>query len=381
LNKGNELRVPISGQVIDECEKEAAIRVVKSGQFTSYKLSEQFEHEFAQYVGKRYGVFVNSGSSANLLAVSAYDRLYKIPYFWITPGLSFPTTINPLIQTNKNIVLQDVDLDTLLCNPVDGRAETFPFYGAMTLGNYYSDYAIEDSCDAMFPGKYTGLMQTFSFFPAHHMTTGEGGMITTDDPQLYKTLRSLRDWGRDCWCLPGHDNTCGHRFDNGDHKYTYSNIGYNLKATEIQAAIGIEQLKKLPAFTETRIRNFKHLYEGMKRFERYFILPKSVLPDTPWFGFPLTLRDGVEFTRKDIMLFLHNKGVGSRVIFGGNITKQPAYKDVNFIIDEPLTNCDKIHNDSFWVGSWHGLNFEQLDYTVSMIGEFLNRVDIVRYGG
>ena len=375
MNKGNELRVPISGQVIDEREKEAAIRVIRSGQIASYKLSEQFEHEFSAYVGKRYGVFCNSGSSANLLAVSALNEFYK-GNGWVdsysTPALCFPTTINPLILTNREIHLVDVNIDTL--NPVS----EYESYGAMTLGNYSRYTFIEDSCDAMFPGKYTGLMQTFSFYPAHHMTTGEGGMITTDDPQLYKTLRSLRDWGRDCWCLPGHDNTCGHRFDNGDHKYTYSNIGYNLKATEVQAAIGIEQLKKLPAFTEIRIRNFKHLYEGMKRFENYFILPKSVLEDTPWFGFPLTLKDGVEFTRNDLMLFLHNKGVGSRVVFAGNITKQPAYKDVKFIIDEPLTNCDKIHKDSFWVGSWHGLNFEQLDYTVNMISEFLERQDYVR---
>ncbi len=380
MNKGNELRVPISGQVIDECEKEAAIRVVKSGQFASYKLSEQFEHEFASYVGKRYGVFCNSGSSANLLAVSAFKKEYPLNDYVNTPALAFPTTINPLIQNDIKIYLTDVNLETFVTSPRYNDMSD-PDYGAMTLGNYRSYLLIEDSCDAMFPGKYKALMQTFSFYPAHHMTTGEGGMVTTDDPDLYRTLRSLRDWGRDCWCLLGHDNTCGHRFDSGDHKYTYSNIGYNLKATEIQAAIGIEQLKKLPGFTEIRIRNFKFLYERMKRFERYFILPKSVLPDTPWFGFPLTLRDGLDFTRKDIMLFLHNKGVGSRVVFAGNITKQPAYKDVKFIIDEPLTNCDKIHKDSFWVGSWHGLNFEQLDYTVSMIGEFLERVDIVRYGG
>jgi CDP-6-deoxy-D-xylo-4-hexulose-3-dehydrase len=290
----------------------------------------------------------------------------------ITPALSFPTTVNALIQTGRPIRFCDVDIQTLLPGE---RA----IYGAMTLGNYHDGYIVEDSCDAMFPGKYTGLMQTFSFFPAHHMTTGEGGMITTDDPQVYKILKSFRDWGRDCWCLPGNDNTCGKRFDGEyDHKYTYSRIGYNLKATEIQAAIGIEQLKKLPRFTQTRIRNFNYLYSKLKAFEQYFILPKSVLPDTPWFGLPLTLRDGVDFTRKDIMLFLNNKGIGTRPIFAGNITKQPAYKDVKFIIDEHLTNTDKIHDDSFWIGSWHGLSLDQLDYSVSMIQEFLERVDYVR---
>ncbi|MFA5151998.1 MAG: DegT/DnrJ/EryC1/StrS family aminotransferase [Clostridia bacterium] len=371
MNKGLDLHVPISGQVTGIEEEEAIIRVAKSRQYASYKLSEQFEHEFSSYVGKRYGVFVNSGSSANLLAVSALFETSKQSHI-VLPGVMFPTTLNPYLQKNKQIILRDVELDTLQCMDLD--------YGVHQLGNYSNVGIIEDSCDAMFPGKYLGEMQTFSFFPAHHMTTGEGGMITTDDPDLYRTLKSLRDWGRDCWCLPGHDNTCGHRFDGSyDHKYTYSRIGYNLKATEIQAAIGIEQLKKLPGFTKIRIRNFNHLYKKLKKFEQYFILPKSVLPDTPWFGFPLTLKDGVCFTRGDIVNFLNNKGIGTRPIFGGNITKQPAYKDVKFIIDEPLTNCDKVHNDSFWVGSWHGLSLDQLDYTVSMIQEFLDRVDQVRY--
>ena len=369
MNKGLDLLVPVSGQVIGEEEKDAAKRVIDSGQFASYKLTEQFEWEFSRYVGKRYGVFVNSGSSANLLAVSALNRELEI----VTPALSFPTTINPLVQTGTKFKLIDVNSETYLPNG-------FANYGAMTLGNYQPYPLIEDSCDAMFPGKYTGLMQTFSFFPAHHMTTGEGGMITTDEPDLYRALKSLRDWGRDCWCLPGHDDTCGKRFAGGyDHKYTYSRIGYNLKATEIQAAIGIEQLKKLPGFTKTRIRNFNYLYSKLKKFEKYFILPKSVLPNTPWFGFPLTIRDGVDFSRKDIMLFLHNKGVGCRTIFAGNITRQPAYKDVKFIIDEPLTNTDKIHNDSFWVGTWHGLLLDQLDYIDECIGEFINRSEIVRY--
>jgi CDP-6-deoxy-D-xylo-4-hexulose-3-dehydrase len=375
MNKGLDLRVPVSGQVWGEEEIEAGVRVVKSGQLASYKLSEQFEHEFSAYVGKRYGVFCNSGSSANLLAVSALNEFYK-GNGWVdsysTPALCFPTTINPLILTNREIHLVDVNIDTL--NPVS----EYESYGAMTLGNYSRYTFIEDSCDAMFPGKYTGLMQTFSFYPAHHMSTGEGGMVTTDDHDLYRTLRSLRDWGRDCWCLPGNDNTCGHRFGEYDHKYTYSRIGYNLKATEVQATIGLEQLKKLPSFTQKRIDNFNYLYAKLKKYESYFILPKSVLPNTPWFGFPLTIRDNSLFTRQDIMIFLQNKGVGSRVIFGGNITRQPAYKDVKFIIDEPLTNTDKIHFDSFWVGTYHGLSFEQLDYTADMIGEFLNRSDYVR---
>jgi len=169
------------------------------------------------------------------------------------------------------------------------------------------------------------------------------------------------------------DNTCGHRFDGEyDHKYTYSRVGYNLKATEMQAAIGLEQLKKLPEFTAIRVRNFKYLYEKLSKFSDYFIMPKSILEDTPWFGFPLTIKDGMTFTRTDIMKYLDSHGVGCRVIFAGNITKQPAYKDVKFIIDEPLTNTDKIHKDSFWVGSWHGLSLAQLDYTVSIFEDFFN---------
>lgn len=365
MNKGSELKVPVSGQVIGIEEEEAIVRVAKSRQYASSNLSEQFEHEFAAYVGKRYGVFVNSGSSANLLAVSAFVENYPSQAF-STAALSFPTTINPLIITNRKFSLYDIDIETLSPSKMMN-------YGAMTLGNYHGFGLIEDSCDAMFPGKYNGLMQTFSFFPAHHMTTGEGGMVTTDDPQLYKTLRSLRDWGRDCWCLPGHDNTCGKRFDGEyDHKYTYSRIGYNLKATEIQAAIGIEQLKKLPGFTQTRIRNFKYLFDKLSKYEKYFIMPKSTLPDTPWFGFPLTIKDGAHFKRKDIMKYLDSRGVGCRTIFAGNITKQPAYKDVKFIIDEPLTNTDKIHKDSFWIGSWHGLSLDQLDYIVNVFEDFFN---------
>lgn len=381
MNQGNMMQVPVSGQVTGIEEIEAVDKVMESKHYAGGRVTEQFEHEFASYIGKKYGVFVNSGSSANLLAITTYLNIPEVSEYhvWSTPALSFPTTINPLIQNNQEIHLVDVDIETLL-------PESYASYGAMTLGNYHRYPYIEDSCDAMFPGLYTGLMQTFSFYPAHHMTTGEGGMITTDDADVYRTLKSLRDWGRDCWCEPGNDNTCGKRFDQQfsnmplgyDHKYIYSRIGYNLKATDIQAAIGLAQLKKLPEFTKTRINNFNYLYERLKKLKNIFILPKSVLQNTPWFGFPLTLREDVGFNRVDIMRYLDNKGVGSRVIFAGNISKQPAYENIDFMIDDPLTNTDKIMRDSFWVGCWHGLTFEQLDYTVAEIGEFINRVDILR---
>jgi len=370
MNKGENLKVPTGGQVTDVEEIEMVDKVMESKHYAGGKYTEQFEHEFAQYVGKRYGIFVNSGSSANFVAVKALIETQGT-YWFTTPAVAFPTTINPLIDTQRDITLVDVDKETYLPDNAN--------YGAMTLGNYHPYPLIEDSCDAMFPGKYTGIAQTFSFFPAHHMTTGEGGMITTDDADFYRAARSYRDWGRDCWCTPGNDNTCGKRFetllDGGfyDHKYVYSRIGYNLKATDIQAAIGIAQLKKLPGFTEARIRNFNILYEKLKGFEAFFILPKSVLPDTPWFGFPLTLKNDWHFSRIEMMRFLNEKGVGTRVLFGGNISKQPAYKDVKFNIEGSLVNSTKIMRDTFWVGCWHGLTVEQVEYAAETIKDFIFR--------
>jgi CDP-4-dehydro-6-deoxyglucose reductase, E1 len=371
MNRGQRLRVPTAGQVTGIEETEAVEAVMLSKQYASYRITEQFEHEFAAYVGKKYGVFVNSGSSANLLAVTTLNELQGVKRF-ITPACAFPTTINPLILTRREVELVDVDAETY--QPGDEAN-----YGAMTLGNYHPYPLIEDSCDAMYPGKYTGLAQTFSFFPAHHMTTGEGGMITTDDADFYRVAKSYRDWGRDCWCLPGNDNTCGARFAKAidgvryDHKYIYSRIGYNLKATEMQAAIGLAQLKKLPEFTATRVRNFKRMLELLKGMEYFFHMPKSVLDDTPWFGFPLTIKNGA-FSREHIVEYLDNQGIGTRPIFGGNIRRQPAYKGVKFHGKKEQPNSDKIYRAGFYVGTWHGLTLEQIEYTAEHIKDFVYRI-------
>lgn len=371
MNRGQRLKVPTGGQVTGIEETEAVEACLTAKQYASYRVTEQFEHEFAAYVGKKYGVFVNSGSSANLLAVTTLNELQSIKRY-VTPACAFPTTINPLIQTRREVELVDIDLETL--QPGDEAN-----YGAMTLGNYHAYPLIEDSCDAMHPGKYTGLAQTFSFFPAHHMTTGEGGMITTDDADFYRVAKSYRDWGRDCWCLPGNDNTCGKRFGKVvdgvryDHKYVYSRIGYNLKASEMQAALGLAQLKKLPEFSATRVRNFKALMEGLKGMEYFFHMPKSVLPDTPWFGFPLVIKNG-GFAREQLIEYLDNMGIGTRPVFAGNIRRQPAYKDVKFKGDKHLPNTDKIMRNGFWVGCWHGLTLEQVEYTAYNIKEFVYRI-------
>ena len=370
MNKGSNLHVPTGGQVTGIEETEAVERVLESKQYVGGGKVEQFEHEFAAFVGKKYGVFVNSGSSANLVAVNALIELTNHFYF-TTPAVAFPTTINPLIQTGRDITLVDVDAETYLPG--------FANYGAMTLGNYHPYPLIEDSCDAMHPGKYTGLAQTFSFYPAHHMTTGEGGMITTDDPEFYRAAKSYRDWGRDCWCAPNSDNTCGKRFEysmNGtfyDHKYVYSRIGYNLQATDMQAALGIEQLKKLPGFLDVRRRNFKILLEKMQAFEAFFILPKETVENTAWFGFPITLKNDHHFTRRQMMEFLQNKGVGSRVLFAGDVRYQPAYRGVHFHEDGPLVNSLRIYTNTLWVGCWHGLSVEQVEYAADTIKEFIFR--------
>lgn len=372
MNKGLNLKVPTGGQVTGVEEIEAVENVMHSKQYAPGKVTEQFEHEFASFVGKRYGIFVNSGSSANLLAVTTLIEMTKTFYF-VTPAVSFPTTIAPLVQNNRNITLVDVDIDTLL--------PKYANYGAMTLGNYKPYNLIEDSCDAMFPGLYTGLAQTFSFFPAHHMTTGEGGMVTTDNPEFYRIAKSYRDWGRDCWCAPGFDNTCGKRFEHSldgipyDHKYTYARIGYNLNNTEMAAAIGVEQLKRLPGFLDVRRRNFKILIDKLSGIQDFFILPRSIQEDTPWFGFPLTVKTRQKFTRMDVMKFLNDKGIGTRLVFAGNVARQPAFKDVKFTLDGTLKNADYIMANTFWVGCWHGLSIEQMEYTAEAIKEFIETME------
>ncbi len=373
--KGNMLRVPVSGQVTGVEEYEAVDRVMESKRFAPGPVAEQFEEAFAKFVGKRYGLFVNSGSSANLLAVAGYVNHYQPHnYTVVLPAVLFPTTINPYLQNGYRVKVCDVDLYTL-------QALKGGNHGVHVMGNYSQLLGIEDSCDAMFPGEYAGEIQTFSFYPAHFMTTGEGGMVTTNDPLLYRAMKSIRDWGRDCWCKLGSDNTCSKRFGHQfgdmpfgyDHKYIYTSIGYNLSNTEMAAAIGVEQLKKLPAFLETRRRNFMRLFAGLSKWQDYFVMPKATKKEVAWFGFPLTVNTD-RFTKNEIVKWLDDHGVGTRPVMTGNLTRQPAY------VNHPqikkygeLTNADIITERSFWVGCWHGLSDEQIDYTVGVFDEFLSR--------
>jgi CDP-6-deoxy-D-xylo-4-hexulose-3-dehydrase len=373
--KGNRIKVPVSGPVTGVEEIEAVEQVMYAKQHSPGPKAEQFENDFAKFVGKRYGLFVNSGSSANLLAVTGFINVYP-PQVWdvVLPAVLFPTTINPYLQNDYRVKVCDVDIETL-------QAVKGGNHGVHNLGNYSQLLGIEDSCDAMFPGRYNGIVQTFSFYPAHFISTGEGGMVTTDDKELYRAMKSIRDWGRDCWCKLGYDNTCGHRFTQQfgdmpqgyDHKYIYTRIGYNLSNTEMAAAIGVEQLKKLPTFLEIRKRHFARMYAHMEKYASVFILPKTVLPDTAWFGFPLTVNTD-KFTRADIVKFLDEKGIGSRPIMTGNIKRQPAYMNHPRVVKYgALTNADKITESGFWVGCWHGLTDEQVEYTLEAFDEFLER--------
>ncbi|GEM_PF-6357903 len=678
---GNTLKVPVTGKVTGSEEKEAIIRVAEENHFSPGKYVEQFEHEFAKFIGKRYALFVNSGSSANLLAVAGFKKYSELVNRVFLPAVTFPTTINPYIQHNYEIELVDINLETLQADMA------FQDFGVHTLGNYSEINILEDSCftgntlvptklktkkikdiiigdkvlgfdglsfkentvvavskkmvhyseikritlgegivlrctnnhkfycngewiradqlkvgdelwqcgwaeyvswrrnyklsdegrkiisdnmkknnpsynpenikkgssnrkskkptrieqtviniieennlpisyvgdysfwignkekgyknpdfismdkkivfevydptynnykggkrdltwenerrnffeefgyktifiklsghvnfdqrfsltqdlrkyvsngikiksidglrgiqkdlnllngeklidgmvmvyditcnpyhnfitnggilthncDAMFPNRYKGLAQTFSFYPAHFLTTAEGGMVTTDNAKFYTIMKSIRDWGRSCHCDSGIDNTCGKRFSQQfgdmpygyDHKYIYSNIGYNLNGTEFSAAMGIEQLKKLPEFLNIRKRNFAKLYTRLSKYSEMFVLPKTVIPDTAWFSFPLTIKSDAKFNRLDIINYLDKNGIGSRPIMAGNIARQPAYKDTKFIINQELKNSNIVTENSFYIGCWHGLSEEQIEYTINVFDDFIEDI-------
>jgi len=399
-------RTPVSyaGRVYDEREMASLVDASLDFWLTAGRYTRMFEEGLAGFLGLGFCRFVNSGSSANLAAVSALTstllggcRLRPGDEV-ITSACGFPTTLNPIIQNRLSPVFVDVELGTY--NPKADAIEdaitgkTKAVFIPHTLGNpaeigkiaKIADendlWLVEDNCDALgakYAGKYTGTfgdMSTCSFYPAHHITTGEGGAILTDDPLLERIIGSFRDWGRDCWCETGKDNTCGKRFtqkfgklpEGYDHKYVYSHIGYNLKATEMQAAIGVEQMKKLPEFIRRRRENFKRLYSGLKGYGRYFILPNATPKSRPsWFGFPLLVKDDAPFTRADIVNHLEEGLIATRMLFGGNLTKQPAYGGVKYRVSGGLVNTDRVMNNLFWVGVYPGLTRQMTDY---MLGRF-----------
>ena len=401
--------IPYAGRVYDEKELISLIDASLDFWLTAGRYAEQFEKELAEFLGMKYCLLTNSGSSANLLAVSALtspnlgEKRLKPGDEVITTACGFPTTLNPILQNNLVPVFLDVDLGTynIKADHIETaisdktKAVVIPH----TLGNpadldtivkivkEYDLWLIEDNCDALgsrYRGKYTGTfghISTCSFYPAHHITMGEGGAVCTDDPLLKKIIASFRDWGRDCWCDPGCDNSCGKRFDwqlgdlpkGYDHKYIYSHIGYNLKVTDMQAAIGVEQLKKLPDFIDKRKENFRFLYEGLKKFETVLLLPRpSPNSDPSWFGFPIFVKENSPFTRDEIVHYLEKQKIATRMLFGGNMIKQPAYSGIKYRISGTLENTDLVMKNLFWIGVYPGLEREMLEYIVHSFDTFIH---------
>jgi CDP-6-deoxy-D-xylo-4-hexulose-3-dehydrase len=403
-----ETYIKYAGRVYDEKEMISLVDSALDFWLTAGRFAKQFEEKFAKFLGAKYCILTNSGSSANLLAISALtslklgERRLKPGDEVITTACAFPTTVNPIIQNNLIPVFIDVCVGTynIQTDKIEGAIskKTKAIFLTHTLGNpfnldkiqkiceKYNLWLIEDNCDALgskYNGKYTGTfghIATFSFYPAHHITMGEGGALVTNDTQLEKLIKSFRDWGRDCWCEPGCDNTCGKRFGwqlgtlpyGYDHKYIYSHIGYNLKITDMQAAVGIEQLKKLPSFIEARKKNFIILYEGLEKYEKYFILPKiETKADPSWFGFLITVRNNAGFTRDEIVKYLENNKIATRMLFAGNITRHPSFENVKYRVFGGLKNTDFIINNTFWIGVYPGLSSEMIDYIINKIEKFI----------
>jgi CDP-6-deoxy-D-xylo-4-hexulose-3-dehydrase len=405
-----ETPVLYAGRVFDADEM---VRLVDSSLdfwLTAGRFAAQFELEFARFLGVRHALLCNSGSSANVLAVSALtspklgDRRLRPGDEVITVATGFPTTINPLFQNNLVPVFLDVELGTYNVDVAALDAAVGPHTRAIilahTLGNPFNLEAVtalarrrdlwlvEDNCDAVgstYGGRLTGTfgdLATVSFYPAHHITMGEGGAVVTNTPLLKTLVESFRDWGRDCWCDPGKDNTCGKRFEwqlgelplGYDHKYIYSHVGYNLKVTDMQAAVGVEQLRKLPAFIEARKRNWARLREGLQRFEEFFILPRATPNSDPsWFGFLISVRPDAPFTRADIVRHLEERKIATRLLFGGNLVRQPAYAERTYRTVGDLKNSDFIMQRTFWIGVYPGLSSPALDYMLDSITGFAGR--------
>lgn len=401
-----ESAVPVSGRVFDDRDMFAVIDSGLDFWLTAGRFADLFEFKFAKFVGVRDARLVNSGSSANLVAVSVLtsptlgERQLKPGDEVITVAAGFPTTVNPIIQNGLVPVFIDVELGTYnvdvfqMEKALSSRTKAVIF--AHTLGNPFnvaavSEFArkhnlwlIEDCCDALgstFGGRRVGTfgdMATFSFYPAHHITMGEGGCVGTSQPRLTKLIESFRDWGRDCWCAPGKDNTCGKRFDwqlgtlphGYDHKYTYSHIGYNLKVSDMQAAAGVAQLEKLEDFIEARKRNFAYLTEHLQPLSKTFLLPEATPGSEPsWFGYPMAVRPESGLERDEVIRFLNSRKIATRLLFGGNLLRQPAYRDIEKRTIGDLPNSDFITKNVFWIGVYPGLTKPMLDYVVESLSE------------
>jgi CDP-6-deoxy-D-xylo-4-hexulose-3-dehydrase len=406
-----ETFIPYAGRIFDAEELVNLVDASLDFWLTTGRYAREFEQTFAKSMWRLYALLCNSGSSANLLAVSALtsprlgERRLVPGDEIITVAAGFPTTVNPIIQNNLVPVFIDVDLPTMNADVRDLDAalseRTRAIIFAHTLGNPFdltavkafadkhSLFLIEDNCDALgskYNGQLTGTfgdLATSSFYPAHQITMGEGGCVLTSNPNLKIIVESFRDWGRDCYCDPGKDNTCGKRFGwqlgtlphGYDHKYIYSHIGYNLKLTDMQAAIGVAQLKKLPGFVAARKHNWQLLRDGLKDFEEYVILPCATAGSEPsWFGFVLTVKDDAPFKRGELVQYLESKKIATRHIFGGNLARQPAYQEVTTRAVGELPNSDRVMNNSFVVGVYPGINDDKASYMIDSFKEFFKKL-------
>ena len=399
--------VPVSGKVIGDLELKNMVEASLDGWLTTGRFNEQFEEKLANFLGTKCLLTVNSGSSANLIAFSTLtspklkERAIQKGDEVISVAAGFPTTVNPIIQFGAIPVFIDVKIPTynidenLVEEAINPKTKAIML--AHTLGNpfnlkkiseickKYNLWLIEDTCDALgskFNGQNVGTfgdLATLSFYPAHHITMGEGGAVFTNSKKLERIAESFRDWGRDCYCEPGKDNTCNKRFGwklgdlpfGYDHKYTYSHLGYNMKITDMQAACGLAQLERLESFIRVRKENFNFLYKNLKCLDEFLILPEAEKNSDPsWFGFPLSLRKNNKFNRNDLIKYLNDNKIGTRLLFSGNLTKQPYMKDINFKVQGELKNTDFIMENTFWIGLYPGLSKEHLEFSSNQIKNF-----------
>jgi len=399
--------IPPAGKVVGAPEMELMVEASLDAWLTTGRFNDEFEKRLAKFIGVEFLITVNSGSSANLVAFSALTSP-KLGARAIQPGdevigvaAGFPTTVNPILQFGAVPVFVDVELGTYNIDASKIEAaitdKTKAIMLAHTLGNpfnlevivalckKYNLWLVEDCCDAL-GATYNGQMcgtfgdiGTMSFYPAHHITMGEGGAVFTNNPELKAIAESFRDWGRDCYCAPGKDNTCGQRFccklgtlpEGYDHKYTYSHLGYNLKITDMQAACGLAQMDRAAGFVQARKDNFAYMKEGLKNCEEFLILPEATPNSDPsWFGFPITIRPEANVDRVSLLTFLDQNKIGTRLLFAGNLTRQPYMIGRNYRVSGELTNTDRIMHDTLWIGVFPGLSKEMMDFSISKIEEF-----------
>jgi CDP-6-deoxy-D-xylo-4-hexulose-3-dehydrase len=399
--------IPPSGKVLGASELKNMVDASLDGWLTTGRFNEAFEKRFAEFVGVPYALTTNSGSSANLLAFTALtspklgERALKPGDEVITVAAGFPTTVNPILHAGMVPVFVDVDIPTYNIDPqkieaaVSERTRAimiahtlgnpFDLDAVMAVANQHNLWVIEDCCDALgstYKGQHVGQfghIATCSFYPAHHITMGEGGMVFTKDRKLRKIIESFRDWGRDCYCAPGCDDTCGMRFGwqlgtlpkGYDHKYTYSHLGYNLKISDMQAACALAQMDRLPDFIAIRKRNFEYLKQLLKSCEQFLILPEATPNSEPsWFGFPITLRESSGFARVDLLKYLDQYKIGTRLLFAGNLTRQPYFQGRSYRVSGDLNNTDEVMNNTLWIGVYPGLTEEMLSFVVERFEAF-----------